>query len=183
MTTEKEKLFLSPTEYSFDSDKILEAYDSIFPSKFDMTKIEQVALNSRLNSPDPYFESVGPSRPVEEKCGIEFPILNEIFRGTYFEEIFNTVGEIGRIRFISCWPKTCLTLHCDKELRYQMAIISSKTAYLVHQISDTDLKMYCLPADGKVHLMNTRDMKHSAVNFGLQPRVHLVFCINSTRDD
>ncbi len=173
-------MFLTKTEYSFDMDKILESYHSIFPNKFDLLETSQVCLNSRLGSPDPYFEAIGKDKHRE--YGIECPILNEIFRGTYFEEIFNTVGETGRIRFINSEQRSCLSLHHDWEMRYQLAIIPSKGAYLVEQISDMDFKMHNLPADGNVYLLNARDIRHSAINFGTEMRVHLVFCLNKTRE-
>lgn len=172
-------MFLQETEYSFDIDKITEAYNSIFPSKFNLWETPQVCLNSRLNSPDPYFEAIGPDRG--STIGIEHPILNEVFKGTYFEEIVNTIGEIGRIRIMHCLPRSCLSLHYDIDMRYQLAIIPSEHAYLVHQINETDLKMYNIPGDGIVRLLNSRDMRHSAINFGMQMRIHLVFSINKTR--
>lgn len=172
-------MFLQKTEYSFDIDKLQKAYYSIFPEKFNIWKTQQICLNSRANSSDPYFEGIGQDRG--NTIGIEFPILNELFKGTYFEEIFNTIGETGRIRIMHCLPRSCLSLHHDMEMRYQLAIIPSEHAYLVHQINETDLKMYNIPGDGKVHLLNSKDMRHTAINFGMIVRVHLVFCINKTR--
>lgn len=169
--------FLQKTAYLFDINRITKEFNNIFPDKIDWTAHDQIALNSRPDSSDPYYETIGTEIP---ETGIEFPVVNEIFRETYFEEIFNTLGEIGRVRFMLIRPKKCYSIHRDWETRYHLAIQTNPSCFLMEKLDKTDYKFHHIPADGNVYLANTI-YRHTAANFGNDDRIHLVFCLSKTR--
>ena len=105
---------------------------------------------------------------VDESQYTEFV---EKYKGTYFEEIYNTLSEkyiIGRFRLLLLEPRTSLSWHRDPEPRLHIPVITNPGAHLV--IGDG---LMHLPADGHVWFTDTRNY-HTVFNGGEENRIHLV---------
>jgi hypothetical protein len=93
------------------------------------------------------------------------------FRGTYFEEVHQTLTAlfpIGRMRVLSKGLYNCNSWHRDPETRLHIPVISNPGSLFI-------VNHHCthLPADGSVYFTDTRGY-HTALNGGLYERVHLV---------
>ncbi|GJL83125.1 MAG: hypothetical protein DHS20C01_27590 [marine bacterium B5-7] len=118
--------------------------------------------------PDESLTEVAREDIVDEAAFCEFePKL----RGTYFEEVYNTLQQrfkIGRVRVLSKQVYNCNSWHRDPEPRLHIPIISNPGSLFI-------VNHHCthLPADGSVYFTDTRGY-HTALNGGESPRVHLV---------
>ena len=95
----------------------------------------------------------------------------EKYKGTYFEEIYNTLSKnykIGRFRLLLLEPRTSLSWHRDPEPRLHIPVITNPGAHLV-----IDDRLMHLPADGHVWFTDTRNY-HTVFNGGEENRIHLV---------
>ena len=96
------------------------------------------------------------------------------FRGTYFEEIFDTLKKrfkIGRMRILLKEPRSTLSWHRDPEPRLHIPIITNKGCRMV--IENVSKHM---PADGSVTITNNTKY-HNFFNGGEQNRIHLGACV------
>ena len=121
--------------------------------------------------PDHTGAEVVRESPVKEKLYTE---LNEQFKGTYFEEIYNRLSEkyiIGRFRLLLLEPRTSLSWHRDPEPRLHIPIISNPGCL---QVIENVAKH--LPANGSVYITNNVKY-HNFFNGGEENRVHLVACL------
>mgnify|MGYP001200127009 FL=1 len=110
-------------------------------------------------------------KPIEESKYTE--LLPE-FKGTYFEEVFNTLRErfkLGRVRILLKEPRSTLSWHRDPEPRLHIPIITNKGCRMV--IDEVSKHM---PADGTVTITNNTKY-HNFFNGGEQNRIHLVACV------
>ena len=121
--------------------------------------------------PDETGKEAMRDKPIKESKYTE--LLPE-FKGTYFEEIFNTLKKnfkLGRVRILLKEPRSTLSWHRDPEPRLHIPIITNKGCRMV--IEDVSKHM---PADGKVTITNNTKY-HNFFNGGEQNRIHLVACI------
>ena len=98
-------------------------------------------------------------------------IVQILEKGTYFEEIYNTLSKkyiIGRFRLLLLEPRTSLSWHRDPEPRLHIPILTNPGAHLV-----IDNRLKHLPADGNVWFTDTRKY-HTVFNGGEENRIHLV---------
>ncbi len=96
------------------------------------------------------------------------------FKGTYFEEVFNTLRKyfkIGRVRILLKEPRSTLSWHRDPEPRLHIPIITNMGCRMV--IEEVSKHM---PADGSVTITNNTKY-HNFFNGGEQARIHLVACV------
>ena len=110
-------------------------------------------------------------QPIDESKYTE--LLPE-FKGTYFEEIFNTLRnrfKLGRVRILLKEPRSTLSWHRDPEPRLHIPIITNKGCRMV--IDEVSKHM---PADGTVTITNNTKY-HNFFNGGEQNRIHLVACV------
>ena len=110
-------------------------------------------------------------KPIDESKYTE--LLPE-FKGTYFEEVFNTLKKhfkIGRVRILLKEPRSTLSWHRDPEPRLHVPIITNKGCRMV--IDEVSKHM---PADGSVTITNNTKY-HNFFNGGEQNRIHLVACV------
>ena len=110
-------------------------------------------------------------QPIDESKYTE--LLPE-FKGTYFEEVFNTLRErfkLGRVRILLKEPRSTLSWHRDPEPRLHIPIITNKGCRMV--IDEVSKHM---PADGTVTITNNTKY-HNFFNGGEQNRIHLVACV------
>jgi hypothetical protein len=118
--------------------------------------------------PDHTGAEVVRESPVKEKLYTE---LNEQFKGTYFEEVYNELKKhykVGRVRILLKEPRTTLSWHRDPEPRLHLAILTNPGSILV---IDDEAKH--IPSDGHIWYANTRKY-HNAFNGGEEDRIHLV---------
>lgn len=100
----------------------------------------------------------------------ENPIFNVISQvSDYAKSEFN-VG-IGRIRFMTQNPKTCLSYHRDMEKhRFHIPIVTNSSCFFI-----VDEQVYKMQQPGKLHTLRV-DKMHTSINADkTNPRTHLVF--------
>ncbi|MEM0947219.1 MAG: hypothetical protein AAGK37_07415 [Pseudomonadota bacterium] len=102
---------------------------------------------------------------------IAFSEFNPRFRGTYFEEVHNSLSArfpIGRMRVLSKGEYSCNSWHRDPEPRLHIPIATNPGSLFIvnHHVTH-------LPADGSVYFTDTRGY-HTALNGGETRRVHIV---------
>ena len=109
----------------------------------------------------------------------DFSELHETFKGTQVGECVELVREIafgfkkkiGRVRLLTLDPKTCYSLHTDKEeFRFHIPLFTSSSSFFVcNDLIDR------MPVPGQLYLFKT-DAPHTAVNaHKFEKRSHLVF--------
>ena len=121
--------------------------------------------------PDETGKEAKRDKPIDES---KYTELVKEFKGTYFEEVFNTLRKnfkLGRVRILLKEPRSTLSWHRDPEPRLHIPIITNKGCRMV--IEDVSKHM---PADGTVTITNNTKY-HNFFNGGEQNRVHLVACI------
>jgi hypothetical protein len=91
------------------------------------------------------------------------------FVGTPLGEVLDSIGNVGEARLLRLKPEECYMAHSDPDDRLHLAITTNPFCYLVDLDEE---KMYHLPVDGKLWLMDTGP-RHVAVNFGSRDRIHL----------
>ena len=121
--------------------------------------------------PDETGKEVMRDKPIEESKYTE--LLND-FKGTYFEEVYNTLRKnfkIGRVRILLKQPRSTLSWHKDPEPRLHIPIITNPGCLMV-----IDNVAKHMPADGSVWITNNTKY-HNAFNGGEENRIHLVACV------
>ena len=121
--------------------------------------------------PDESGKEAMRDKPIDESKYTE--LLPE-FKGTYFEEVFNTLRKhfkIGRVRILLKEPRSTLSWHRDPEPRLHIPIITNKGCRMV--IEEVSKHM---PADGTITITNNTKY-HNFFNGGEQARIHLVACV------
>ena len=121
--------------------------------------------------PDETGKEAMRDKPIDES---KYTDLVPEFKGTYFEEVFNTLKKnfkLGRIRILLKEPRSTLSWHRDPEPRLHIPIITNKGCRMV--IEEVSKHM---PADGTVTITNNTKY-HNFFNGGEQNRIHLVACV------
>lgn len=92
--------------------------------------------------------------------------------------------KLGRCRFMLLRPKTGLSVHTDREVRYHLVLQTNSKSYVAVNEMGIDLKKsilpsratcYHLPADNCWYRVDTRQT-HWVYNGGSTDRIHLVVC-------
>tara|TARA_Y100000590_G_scaffold64982_1_gene70164 strand:+ start:581 stop:1177 length:597 start_codon:yes stop_codon:yes gene_type:complete len=125
--------------------------------------------------PDESGKEAMRDKPIDESKYTE--LLPE-FKGTYFEEVFNTLRKhfkIGRVRILLKEPRSTLSWHRDPEPRLHIPIITNKGCRMV--IEEVSKHM---PADGTITITNNTKY-HNFFNGGEQNRIHIVACMLENR--
>ena len=121
--------------------------------------------------PDETGKEAKRDKPIDES---KYTELVKEFKGTYFEEVFNTLRKnfkLGRVRILLKEPRSTLSWHRDPEPRLHIPIITNKGCRMV--IEDVSKHM---PADGTVTITNNTKY-HNFFNGGEKDRIHLVACV------
>ena len=113
-------------------------------------------------------EEVSKEELVDEAS---FCDLVDVFKGTYFETIYNELKArypIGRVRIVEKDSFNCNSWHRDPEPRLHIPIYTNPGSLFI-------VNHHCthLPADGSVYFTDTRGY-HTALNGGYTPRIHLI---------
>lgn len=91
------------------------------------------------------------------------------FENTPLGEVLSILGPIGEARLMRLTSAETYTAHGDPDDRYHIAIITNPYSYIIDL---DDSKLYHLPADGTLWIMDTSKI-HVAANFGGRDRIHL----------
>lgn len=141
----------------------------------DKNQINLTALNS--NQQDPYLYNgslYSHDTQSFEKKETDFSYFMDTFRDLIFFQIYQALKnslpfELGRMRILKLAPRSCYSMHEDDGVRFHIALKTNSHAYLVFKNSGA----YHIPADGSVYGSNTM-LEHTAMNGGLEERIHLV---------
>lgn len=109
----------------------------------------------------------------------DFSKLDESFDGTYTASVIEQVRaialthgkKIGRVRVLTLAPKTCYSLHTDKEeFRFHIPLMTSGSSFFIcNDLIDR------MPVAGQLYKFQTNE-PHTAVNaHKFEQRSHLVF--------
>lgn len=105
----------------------------------------------------------------------QFDKICDLFVNTEFEKLIQQISlqyKVVRGRFMLLQHKTCLTYHKDSSKRIHIPIYTNENCMMI--INDI---VYRMPF-GNTYLVDTT-VPHTALNASKDPRVHLVFCLNT----
>ena len=176
-----------------DYDKLLENYHKLNVDSLLLNNnhLKQLAVQCRTDAPfeNQLIESCGSlyydwpaytgkgDLPLRKEIFEEeqFNSVCDIFKNTLFEELIEKIQQnydIIRGRFMLMQHKTCLTYHKDPSKRIHIPIYTNENCMMI-----IDDKVYRMPF-GATYLVDTT-VPHTALNASKDPRVHLVFCLNT----
>ena len=148
----------------------------------------QFAIQSRIGSEDPYYESCGPQPMLnKEYDGYtltegSYNIVNEMFKNTYFEKIINMFPfEVCRVRFLRLSSKACYRFHRDMTYKFHIPVITDPSNMMIWP-EQTHRHIVHMPADGHVYFTETA-IPHTALNGGSDYRYHIVVSSMVERDE
>jgi hypothetical protein len=99
-----------------------------------------------------------------------FSHINPFFENSIFENIIKKY-KLFRTRFLWLNFQSCYSMHFDDTPRIHVPLITNPDAFIVFKsglVQHLEI--------GKVYWVNTREM-HTAINGGIEPRLHLVGCV------
>lgn len=100
------------------------------------------------------------------------PVINPILKGTVFEEVLTSMPfKLNRAVFIYIPEGMCLRHHTDPDNKYHLSVVENQGSFYYDYNTRTGEH---LPADGKIRRINSAECHHTAVNGGVDARVHLV---------
>lgn len=118
----------------------------------------------------PYFERFIQLNETDEGRLFNGPYrIKSEFVGTPLGEVLTSLGNVGEARLLKLKPEASYMAHSDPDDRIHMSIISNEYSRIIDLEEN---KMYHLPVDGSLWLMNTGNI-HVASNFGAHERIHL----------
>lgn len=126
---------------------------------------------------DRFLKGAGSIKDMGVSTG-NFAYLAEEFKGTRVEAVIRDVRrlainyhtKIGRVRLLRLKPKTCYSLHTDKEeFRFHIPLVTNRSCLFIcgEQISRME-------EVGRLYTFRT-NLEHTAINASFQNRLHLVF--------
>ena len=168
--------FIKKLKYEFNIEKISTVIDSL-------PDLNQITLNNRGDDPeDPLtcgsgglqnWYNIKTYDDIKEK-DFDWKYLNDIFKNTYIEEVYDTISEhwqIGRARVMKLESKQCYTYHHDFSKRIHIPLVTNEHCWFFNQ----DWINYNMPVGG-IYLLDTTQ-KHTAGNFGKETRTHIVMAV------
>jgi hypothetical protein len=148
----------------------------------------QFAIQSRPGSNDPYHESCGPQPNLNKEDSSNsltegsFSEINEMFKGTYFEDIINMFPfPIYRTRILRVSSKACYRLHRDMTYKFHIPLVTSPSNMFIWPEQEHRYIVH-LPANGSVYYTDTA-IPHTFMNGGTDYRYHLVISGMITREE
>ena len=151
----------------------------------------QIGLRCKLNSTDPWFDSVGSLydriTKVQTCSESDFSVWN-LEATNYIRQQIELLGQqenfrIGRVRIMKLMSRRGLSVHKDHEVRYHLVLRTNPKAYFAFtdevSVLNTDVtemgKFYHVPADGHWYFVDTTKL-HWVYNGGDDERIHIVVC-------
>lgn len=155
----------------YNANKLYEEYKKINIAK------SQIYLSSHDGKT--YEFSNGTIYEYDNTDQNDYTKINEIFKGTYFEEVYNDVDQkykVCRARIMTMKPpeNRAYSYHYDQSPRLHIPIKTNRDSMFL--INDT---VYRMPEEGRLYFMDTIQL-HSALNLSRgETRIHLVFCVRN----
>lgn len=170
---------ISELDYHIDVPKLLVESTAIL-EQLKIADLDQILLTHRKGTKgnERFTQYAGSLRNEKGVYTAEFAYLAEEFKGTYIAQVIEDVRNIaatypkriGRVRFLRLKPRSCYTLHIDKEeFRFHIPLVTNRSCFFV--CGDQIGRMLEV---GRLHQFQT-NLEHTAVNASLQERTHLVF--------
>lgn len=164
-----------PVDLQFDADKLIDVYKKV---EYLVNSADKQLSITSINGND----IVGGTGLIEKLAAPEcdYNKLNDIFKGTYLEEVHNTLVEkfnVIRGRYMTLMGRKCYSYHEDPTWRLHIPLITFPTCIFL--IED---KVYRLHNVGQVYLVNTT-LTHSAMNMTLNDRIHIVYGMKDYNPD
>lgn len=116
---------------------------------------------------------------VNERLALNYTLDGDLFGGEYITypqyvntplgNVLDSIEDIGEARLLPLGQTESYHAHRDPDDRYHLSIITNSYSYLADL---EDNRLYHLPADGQLWLMDT-SILHSAVNLTGQRRIQL----------
>lgn len=139
---------------------------SVSEIKSDWEKIsDQLPRNGLLTC----LTSADPDK--ENYAYSERKVINPILEGTVFEKVIRDQMPLVRAVFVAIPPGMCLRQHNDPDNKVHLSVLENGASFYYNY--DTN-KGDNIPADGHLYRVNSGESHHSAVNAGVETRVHLV---------
>jgi len=150
--------------------------------KFDYESLQKIYDSLPFDSHQVHVSSPDGSTYVYESGDLskqklnqnDFTIVNEMFRGTYVEEVYNELDKkynICRGRFMRLDPsKPSYTYHYDISNRLHIPLQTNSSCYFMENKVRVEMKHL-----GQLYELETV-FEHSAFNESEQPRIHFVVC-------
>lgn len=154
-------------------------------------KTKQICLNTvpgyeddiRLGVGSLYFDWENTSKSVNSLDSVavkkdrfeeeDFTVLCSQFKGTVFEEMYNTVKskyKIGRVRLMMNMPKSSMSWHTDWNIRLHYPIKTQEGCFMV---IDDEVKHL----EANQWTLTNTILKHTAFNASLEYRIHFVVSV------
>jgi hypothetical protein len=125
---------------------------------------------------------------VKEEDFLEF--LSEL-TGLYLKEVIDNVLSIHNLKFDHkfqgrcqlLWLRPChaYRLHRDMHTahRYHLPVTTDENCLWAFENPNRDITLCHTPADGRIWYLNPKDIKHSVIHMGSQPRLHVLLTTGS----
>lgn len=183
-------MFIKKLNTTSDVAKIQESLDEIL-AVTDWADKNQIGLNYRPGAKDTWHDACGSLYDYDKQEFIDneyaFNQWNKL--PEYLsEQLTNLIRtekfRVGRVRFMRLKPKTGLSVHRDREVRYHLVLQTNKHAYIAHEVKEDRPELselattgitYHIPCDGNWYQIDTREV-HYVYNGGTEDRIHLVVC-------
>lgn len=153
----------------------------------------QICINTIASKPDDIYFGTGSLNydwanavevdgkievPEFEKkyTDLDFDTLCTQFKGTLFEEIYNTLSvnhKIGRMRLMKSAPQSTLSWHRDRQIRLHYPLKTQDGCFMIIEDETVHLEK------DTWYLTNTV-YRHTAINSSMEDRIHLVINILDT---
>ena len=108
----------------------------------------------------------------------DFTVVNELFKGTYAEEVYNDLNEkydICRGRYMTLDENfRGYSYHYDITDRIHIPLTTNEDAIFI--VND---KIFKMPEIGNTYQLHTTN-KHTAMNLGKTPRIHFTVCVKAS---
>jgi hypothetical protein len=118
----------------------------------------------------PFFDKFIQLNETEEGRLLNGPYkIKSEFLNTPLGDLLEKLGNVGEARLLKLKPGESYMAHSDPDDRLHMSIITNEYTRIIDLEEN---KMYHLPVDGSVWLMDTGPI-HVASNFGAHDRIHL----------
>jgi hypothetical protein len=183
--------FIQRTTVTSDRQLVLDELGGIL-SHTEWSSSNQLGLNRREIAQNDWHDASGSLFDNETQTYTadegDFNIWN-IDAGSYVRGQIELLASseqvrLGRCRFMLLRPKTGLSVHTDREVRYHLVLQTNSKSYVAVNEISINLKKsvlpsratcYHLPADNCWYRVDTRQT-HWVYNGGGTDRIHLVVC-------
>ena len=134
----------------------------------------QIGLTHRPGAKDKIFDSAGSLYNYEsgefDSKESDFTEFNSEFKGSYLHEIYETIGNIGRMRIMVMQGPGAYTIHRDVTTRYHLVLKTNPQCFFVFPDQNEQVHV---PCDGSIYELDTKKY-HTFLNGSGETRIHLV---------